>query len=130
MPTIEKKGFSSLITALVLIVVFFGLLALVNFGTGSYIQRIVIGLGISIILVVSLNLSNGFTGVFSLGHVGFMAIGAYISSILTLSLGTKATNLPDLPSWLAHVQLPFIPALLIAGLVAAGIAFLIGIPLM
>jgi branched-chain amino acid transport system permease protein len=95
-----------------------------------YIERIIILLGINIILVVALNLSNGFTGVFSLGHVGFMAIGAYVSSILTLSLGTKATNLPDLPGWLAHVQLPFIPALLIAGLMAAGIAFLIGIPLM
>lgn len=95
-----------------------------------YFERIMILLGINIILVVALNLSNGFTGVFSLGHVGFMAIGAYTSSILTLSLGTKATNLPDLPVWLVHVQLPFIPALLIAGLIAAGIAFLIGIPLM
>lgn len=95
-----------------------------------YFERIMILLGINIILVVALNLSNGFTGVFSLGHVGFMAIGAYTSSILSLSLGTKATNLPDLPGWLIHVQLPFLPALLIAGLIAAGIAFLIGIPLM
>jgi len=95
-----------------------------------YFERIIIQLGINIILVVALNLSNGFTGVFSLGHVGFMAIGAYVSSILTLSLSTKATNLPDLPGWLSHVQLSFIPALLIAGLIAAGIAFLIGIPLM
>ncbi len=95
-----------------------------------YFERIIILLGINIILVVALNLSNGFTGVFSLGHVGFMAIGAYVSSILTLSLSTKATNLPDLPGWLSHIQLPFIPALLIAGLIAAGIAFLIGIPLM
>ncbi len=95
-----------------------------------YFERIIILLGINIILIVALNLSNGFTGVFSLGHVGFMAIGAYVSSILTLTLSTKATNLPDLPVWLSHVQLPFLPALLIAGLIAAGIAFLIGIPLM
>ncbi len=122
----------SFITALFLI----GVSLLVVIGTeiyapsNLYFERIIILLGINIILVVALNLSNGFTGVFSLGHVGFMAIGAYISSILTLSLSTKATNLPDLPGWLSQVQLPFIPALLIAGLIAAGIAFLIGIPLM
>ncbi len=95
-----------------------------------YVVRVITILGINMILVVSLNLSNGFTGVFSLGHVGFMAIGAYVSSILTLSLATKATNLPDLPAWLAHAQFGFLPALIISALIAAFIAFLIGIPLM
>jgi len=98
--------------------------------TNPYFLRVVILTGIYIILVVSLNLSNGFTGVFSLGHVGFMAIGAYVSSILTLTVATKGQNLPDLPSWLAQVQMAFLPALLIGALIAAGIAFLIGIPLM
>lgn len=108
-----------------------GLLLLLITSAGSpYLNRIVVLLGINIILVVSLNLSNGFTGVFSLGHVGFMAIGAYVSSILTLALETKAQNLPDLPAWLAHIQLWFLPAMLIAGILAAVIAFLIGIPLM
>jgi branched-chain amino acid transport system permease protein len=105
-------------------------LVLVNFLGSAYLNRIVVLLGINIILVVSLNLSNGFTGVFSLGHVGFMAIGAYASSILTLTLETKALNLPDLPAWLAHLQLGFLPAMLLAGLLAALIALLIGIPLM
>ncbi|MGB9639395.1 MAG: branched-chain amino acid ABC transporter permease [Anaerolineales bacterium] len=95
-----------------------------------YVERVIVILGINIILIVALNLSNGYTGIFSLGHVGFMAIGSYVSSILTLALETKATNLPDLPAWLAHVQLSFIPALLIAATIAAIIAFLIGIPLM
>lgn len=96
----------------------------------SYLVRVIVLLGINIILVVALNLSNGFTGVFSLGHVGFMAIGAYVSSILTLTLETKSENLPDLPVWLAHVQFGFLPALLIAGVLAAIVAWLIGIPLM
>ncbi len=96
----------------------------------SYVMRVIIVLGINIILVVALNLSNGFTGVFSLGHVGFMAIGAYVSSILTLTLETKSENLPDLPSWMAHVQFGFLPALLTAGILAAIVAWLIGIPLM
>jgi branched-chain amino acid transport system permease protein len=95
-----------------------------------YVGRVVIFLGINIILVVSLNLSNGFTGIFSLGHVGFMAIGAYVSSVLTLAVKTKADYLPDLPSWLANLQLTFLPALLIGGILASIIAFLISFPLM
>lgn len=119
------------ITLLLLGVSFILVLATNVYGNANpYFLRVVILIGIYVILVVSLNLSNGFTGVFSLGHVGFMAIGAYISSILTLTIETKAQNLPDLPNWLAHIQLSFLPALLISAFIAAGIAFLIGIPLM
>ena len=57
------------------------MVAAVELLAGDYVQRIVIGIGINVILVVSLNLSNGFTGVFSLGHVGFMAIGAYTAAL-------------------------------------------------
>src|SRR4030095_4190376 len=42
--------------------------------------------GINIILAVSLNLINGFTGQFSIGHIGFMAVGAYSSTYLTVYL--------------------------------------------
>jgi len=96
----------------------------------AYIQRVWIILGLDIILVTSLNLFNGFTGVFSLGHVGFMAIGAYVSAILTLPLEKKATNLPDLPAWLAHTQLGFLPAILIGGLAATLVALVIGRPVL
>ncbi|MCL4466939.1 MAG: branched-chain amino acid ABC transporter permease [Chloroflexi bacterium] len=96
----------------------------------GYVQRILIGIGISVILVVSLNLSNGFTGVFSLGHVGFMAIGAYTASILTLPLSLKEVNLPDLPRWLAGVEMGFLPATLIGGVLAVIVAFLVGLSLM
>ena len=106
------------------------LLVLTKCLASSYIQRIVVGLGISIILVVSLNLSNGLTGIFSLGHVGFMAIGAYTASILTLPLQMKSVNLPDLPGWLAHTQMSFLPATLIGGVLAMVIAFLVGLSLM
>jgi branched-chain amino acid transport system permease protein len=104
--------------------------AAAQFLAGDYVQRIVVGIGINVILVVALNLSNGFTGVFSLGHVGFMAIGAYTASILTLPLKLKAVNLPSLPGWLSHVALPFLPATLIGGLVAMVIAFAVGLSLM
>jgi branched-chain amino acid transport system permease protein len=86
--------------------------------------------GIYIILALSMNLLNGFTGLFSLGHAGFMAIGAYVSALLTMSPAQKSINFfltPIIPA-LAEIQIPFIPALILAGAVAALAGFLIGTP--
>ena len=96
----------------------------------QYLVRVLIVMGINVILVTSLGLSNGLTGVFSLGHVGFMALGAYSSGLLTLPVDKKLAYLPDLPGFLAGYDLPFLPATLIAGLFCAALAFVIGIPLM
>jgi len=87
---------------------------------------------IYIILALSLNLLNGFTGIFSLGHAGFMAIGAYICALLTMSPAQKVVNfyLEPIVPWLANVQIPFLPALLTAGCGAAFFAFLIGLPVL
>jgi branched-chain amino acid transport system permease protein len=130
MQTTGQKPLSSLVTGFSLVAFFFGLLIFINFGTSSYIQRIVIGLCISIILVVSLNLSSGFTGVFSLGHIGFMAIGAYTAAILTLPLSLKLSYLPDLPAWLENTQLSFLPATIIGGVIAMLVALFIGVSIM
>ena len=125
-----STGYARFVSPLSLLGGLLVVLVLVGALGDPYLERVVILLGINIILVVSLNLSNGFTGVFSLGHVGFMAIGAYTSSILSLTVGTKAQYLPDLPPWLASLQVGFLPAVLAGGLLAASIALLIGIPLM
>lgn len=114
-------------------------LALLDASGLAFWQGLVINLAIFIILVVSLNLASGFTGVFSLGHIGFMALGAYISAILTLPLREKASYLPNLPSWLASVHLDgmlgplplgWLVATLIAGVVVATVALLVGAVLM
>lgn len=96
----------------------------------DYPVRVLTVMAVNVILVCSLGLSNGFTGVFSLGHVGFAALGAYSSSVLSLSLQGKASYLPDLPVWLAHLHLADLPATLIAGLLCALVALLVGAPLM
>ncbi len=80
-------------------------LAVLDASGQAFWQGLVINLGLFIILTVSLNLTSGFTGVFSLGQIGFMALGAYASAILTLPLPEKAAYLPDLPGWLAGVHL-------------------------
>jgi len=52
-----------------------------------YLLQIVVLCGINVILAVSLNLINGFTGQFSIGHAGFMALGAYGSAMFSLGIG-------------------------------------------
>jgi branched-chain amino acid transport system permease protein len=105
----------------------------------AFWQGFVVNLGIFLILVLSLNLSNGFTGVFSLGHIGFMALGAYGSAILTLPLREKQEYLPNLPTWLAGVHfdfrlglfpLGFLAATLIAAILVSLVAVLVGLVLM
>jgi branched-chain amino acid transport system permease protein len=98
----------------------------------SFVLRIFNLGGIYIILALSMNLINGFTGLFSLGHAGFMAVGAYVSALLTMSPAQKELNfflVPIVPV-LANVQWPFIPALIAAGLAAALAGFLIGTPVL
>ncbi len=96
----------------------------------NYFVRVVIVMCIDAILVASMGIGNGFTGVFSLGHVGFVAVGAYTSGILSLSVTAKHAYLPDLPHWLASFSLPFLPATVIAGLACAALAVVVGAPLM
>ena len=74
----------------IIIVLFFIILAYNIFS--SFSLRIFNLCGIYIILALSINLINGFTGLFSLGHSGFMAIGAYVSALLTMSPAQKNMN--------------------------------------
>lgn len=115
---------------LMLIVVVMGLAGLAQSALNDYYQRVLSVIAINIILAVSLNLTNGYSGDFSLGHAAFMAIGAYTSAILTLPARAKAVAMPDLPPWLAQAELPFIVAALVGAGLAALVAFLVGIPVL
>ena len=79
----------------------------------DYLMATIATLCINIVLAVSLNLITGFTGQFSLGHAGFMAIGAYATGLITIAV-------PTVPG--------FIAGLLVGGLLSALIGFLIGLP--
>jgi branched-chain amino acid transport system permease protein len=96
----------------------------------DYRLQLVILVAVNIVLAVSLTMASGFTGVFSLGHVGFMAIGAYIGALISLPLIWKdPILLPGLPSWLAEFDTSGWPdsiALLFACLVAGAAAMLVG----
>ena len=82
------------------------------------------------LVAVSMNLLNGFTGLFSLGQAGFMLIGAYAYGILTIPVDKRAAVYQYYDGGLVQFAMPVIPALIIAGLVAAAFAFLIGLPVL
>ena len=85
-----------------------------------YYRDVAIDVAINIILAVSLNLINGHTGQFSLGHAGFMAVGGYIAAKITLVFGAGA------PAW--SQPLVFLGALLTGGIVAALTGLAVGVP--
>ncbi len=93
----------------------------------SFYLRILQLLGIYVVLTVSLNLPNGFTGDFSLGHAAFMAVGGYSAALLTMPVTIKALQLADGPQWLQGIALPFVVATVIGGLLAALLALPIGL---
>lgn len=64
-------------------------------GMNPYYYDILIGIGISIILAAGLNLVNGYTGQFSLGHAGFMGVGAYLGSALSLAIKFPMVAWPE-----------------------------------
>lgn len=107
-------------------------LLILNKTLDDYKLRILNLCGIYITLGLSMNLINGFTGLFSLGHAGFMAVGAYTVAILTMPVAMKEMNFfmkPIVPL-LANVEWSFFPALLAAGIVSGVIGFLIGAPVL
>ncbi|PID75986.1 MAG: branched-chain amino acid ABC transporter permease [Deltaproteobacteria bacterium] len=106
------------------------ILALMQLFFSDYLLSLVCFVGIFGILATSLNLTNGFTGLFSLGHPAFMAIGGYTCALLTFSPDKKPLFLPELPLWLASLHMPFLPALIVGGLLAMVAAFVIGIPVL
>ena len=92
---------------------------------GYYLQVIKF-VGINIILAVSLNLINGYTGQFSLGHAGFMAIGAYVSAYLSKEHGAGLLHL--LGGGGLAVAVLFVLVLIAAGLSAAVAGLVVGVP--
>lgn len=80
----------------------------------GFTQFILITIGINIILCTSLNLVNGYMGEFSVGHAGFMSVGAYASAVMT----TK---------WFPDQAWAFFPSIVLGGTLAAGIGFLLGL---
>jgi branched-chain amino acid transport system permease protein len=111
---------------------FVAFLAVADASFDAFTVRVLNLSAIYVLLALSLNLVNGFTGLFSLGHSGFMAVGAYTCALLTMTPEQKQMNffLEPIAPWLAHVTIPFVPALLAGGVVAALLAVVVGGPVL
>src|SRR5690606_22851735 len=106
---LSKRFWGFIIAALVIYAV---VQVLITTGTlNPFYSNTLIFICINIMLAVSLHLVIGITGQFSIGHAGFLALGAYLSAIVTMKL-----------------HLPFILALIVGGIVAAFAGLIVGIP--
>lgn len=120
----------SIFGVVVLAAALFGVYATTS---SSDMLRTVLQLGaIYALVAVSMNLLNGFTGLFSLGQAGFMALGAYVFAIFTIPTAQRpgVYYLYGVADWLANIELPIIPALILAGLICALMAAIIGAPVL
>ena len=132
MKNINKKN--KLILNIIAIFVFAAIVTLLDLKIlgDNYVKRVLSTSAIYAIVSVSMNLVNGFTGLFSLGQAGFMAIGAYTVAILSVPIEKRASifYIIEQNPVLAQIELPFFVALILGGLFAAIIAMLIGIPVL
>lgn len=96
----------------------------------DYLILLVAIILINVMLAVSLSLTNGLTGLFSLGHPAFMTIGGYVAAILTYSAMRKPSMMPDLPQFIATSELSLLPATLIGGTISALFAIIVGYPIL
>ncbi|MGG0848210.1 branched-chain amino acid ABC transporter permease [Peribacillus simplex] len=106
----NSKGFW---LSIVLALIFFGIMqyTITNGMLNPFYINTLMFIGINIMLATSLHLIIGITGQFSIGHAGFLAVGAYASAVMTMKL-----------------ELPFIIAVLTGGIIAAAAGMVIGIP--
>lgn len=130
----NMKKNPALIPNIIAIAVFLGIIAFLEVNKFAYSYQIstLERAAVYAVVAVSMNLLTGFTGLFSLGQAGFMAIGAYTVAIFTIPVNQRASvyYVEGIAPALAHAQLPFWLALLLAGLLSAGVAALIGIPVL
>jgi branched-chain amino acid transport system permease protein len=111
--------FFQLISMVVIVAVLWGMNYLLEDNINPYVLRVIINCGIGMILAMSLNLVNGCAGQFSLGHAGFMGVGAYTSATITTVLALSPFFKTDIGVGCA----------IVTGGVAAAIAgYLVGLP--
>ena len=124
-----------LISLVIFVAVLIGITYLLEYAAAwypavRYYHRILVIMGINIMLAVSLNIINGHAGQFSLGHAGFMAVGAYSAAFLTVYyFGPYVDKFPEgsTQHWLLQNGL-LVLAVLLGGLASAIAGYVVGLP--
>ena len=129
-PNRRRADAATWITVAIIAAVYIAVFVLEQFLPATSMLFTVLKKGATYALVaVSMNLLNGFTGLFSLGQAGFMLIGGYTYAIFSLTNEARET-LYQYFDCAIGVTLGVVPSLILAGLVAALFAFLIGLPVL
>ncbi|MFM8593829.1 MAG: ABC transporter permease subunit, partial [Chloroflexota bacterium] len=137
-PTVRQRDKRGIIAAVIALIALMAFATLVQTKANGYQQQIIVLVFIYSIVAVALAVTSGFTGVFSLGQIGFLAIGAYVSAVIDIPpMWKDEITLADLPPWLAKLDMSTMPpqvalliSCLVAGLVAALVGLIVGAPLM
>jgi branched-chain amino acid transport system permease protein len=96
---------------------------------GPFAVKLLMDIGINVVLAVSLNLVNGFTGQFSIGHAGFMAVGGYVAGAITYYGSFLLWGSPQVQvGWLSAGDLLFVAGCLAGAMVAALAGYIVGLP--
>ena len=142
-PRVRPPAWAGAARAVWPVVVAVGVAAAVSFAVlphvNGYHRDEVANCGIAILLAVSLTVVNGFTGQFSIGHSGFLAVGGYAAAALlyygTYRLfgdvgfhGGRLSGGPAGGPWVTRGDGLFLASLLFGGVVAAGVGWLVGLP--
>ena len=101
-----------------------------HFGRRSMLITVLKKGAIYALIAVSMNLLNGFTGLFSLGQAGFMLVGAYTYAVLTIPMNKRMAVYQYYDGGIINFTLPAIAGIIAAGLLAALLAWLIGMPVL
>ena len=129
-PNRRKADAATWITVAIIAAVYIAVFVLEQFLPATSMLFTVLKKGATYALVaVSMNLLNGFTGLFSLGQAGFMLIGGYTYAIFSLTNEARETVYQYFDCAIG-ITLGVVPSLILAGLVAALFAFLIGLPVL
>jgi branched-chain amino acid transport system permease protein len=96
---------------------------------GNFPTYVIMQVGIAVMLAVSLNIVNGFTGQFSIGHAGFLAIGGYVAATCTYYGGMVQWGSPGVHGgFLGSGEWLLVFGCLVGGSVAAVLGYLVGLP--
>jgi len=113
--------------SIVIIAIIGFLLYLAETYLGGFNLQLVRLMGINSIIAIGVNITNGYTNIFSLGFGGIMLVAAYTSIMFTMPISYKEAAL-NLPIWLQQAQLPLLPAMLIGAVLGVVTSVVLVLP--
>lgn len=121
----NRLGPALLGSVVIAVLLLLAMLAAETFGSTASNRTFVVFV-VNVMLVVSLQVFIGNSGIVSFGHVAFMGLGAYTTALLTIPSILRAAQLPDLPAWMQTATFGLVPVVLISALVCLAVAAIFG----